>query len=533
VDIVKPGLDSVYVKVIASPWNVADTIPIVVGAGYEAKTASPFKFVKYYDADDWKKDSTIAVINSHSKGASWIDLRVTETTPWSLSVSSAAAGSAGTLLSADTGKTWQPLSLSGIGTNIEQRIYIYRPYVENNEPKSGLPVTLNVGGQNVRTFTVQPRDSLIFPTNSYILRPRNFSGSGRSEAFIPLSHVYDFWEDFLLANGDTIPGGYTPTVALSWQDTSDLTVLNQAIINPLDRKNSYIRLESGPVQGNAILDFKVNNVIYWSFHIWNTEYNPYEPAGQLLYKTSYNKNIFMDRNLGAMDTLYTESGSAQGLNYQFGRKDPFPISERWWGPAYIWYKFPGPSKQTTIITGTAPSAGTNVRPLPAIQTVLKNPTTFYTGNVSAFTSESGGHSWSTKYGNKTAFDPCPEGYRVPVQTAFGDTYSPWYGTTPAPSGGGMYEYGTYILQLNYFPFMIIKDNGTGTDLGFYWTSHDKDATSNEAIAMSIDWGAIHNLNYGLSKSMGAKIRCVVDKNYILNKKGTVFGRYTTDIINNL
>ncbi|MDR1524842.1 MAG: hypothetical protein LBS79_06260, partial [Tannerella sp.] len=354
VDIVKPGLDSVYVKVIASPWNVADTIRIIEGAGFETQQASPFKLVKYYDTDDLTKDPTIAAIDKHSKGASWINVKVTENTNWELNFTSSGGGNANSILSADTGKHWSS-SLSGTGTNEWQRIYIYRPYVENNEPKEGPSVTLKVGGQNVRTFTVHPRDSLIFPTNSYLLRPYNFSGLGRSETFIPLNHVYDFWEDFLLVNGDTIPGGSTPTVDLSWQDNPGTTIQGSpAIINATDRRNSYIRAEAGPAQGNVILDFKVNGTVYWSFHIWNTEYSPYELAGQLLYKTSAStpvKNFFMDRNLGAMDTLYTPSGSAQGLNYQFGRKDPFP----WWildnnNVEYVWYEFPGPVRKTTITT---------------------------------------------------------------------------------------------------------------------------------------------------------------------------------------
>ncbi|MDR0835993.1 MAG: FimB/Mfa2 family fimbrial subunit, partial [Tannerella sp.] len=202
INIVDPGLDSVYVTVVASPWNVADTIHVDAGVGgYDVETATPFKLVKYYDAADFGKDNKIVAINKHSKGASWIDLKVSEGASWELNWTGGA--NTGAIMSADTFKTYvtYPTSLppgtgkystTGTGTTDFQRIYIYRPFVENNEPKDGPSVTLKVGGQVVRTFKVEGRDSLIYPTNSYVLRPDVYTGgTSGSDGYIMLKPVYD------------------------------------------------------------------------------------------------------------------------------------------------------------------------------------------------------------------------------------------------------------------------------------------------------------------------------------------------------
>lgn len=545
VDITDPGLDSVYVRIEAARWDVAPTITVTPGAGFEAKTASPFKLVKYYDADDIGKNKLLPVIDKHSKGASWIDLKVTPDTIWNLEFTSGAAGNLGAIFSADTGKTWQNTPLSGKGGS-EQRIYIYRPYEENNELKEGPSLELKIGAnqQHVRTFVVAPRDSLIFPTNSYVVRPENYNqGSGNSNIFIPLNHVYDFWEDFIYANGDSVPANVTPSVTLSWQDTTGTVVqASPTIINPSDRKNSYIRAEAGSVQGNAILDFKAGTTVYWSFHIWNTEYSPYEPAGQILYITSGNvKNIFMDRNLGAMDTIYTPSGTAEGLNYQFGRKDPFPRGETPYSTNFKWYGAPAGQQQTTITTASQPTAAAAVRPRTAIPAIINNPTTFYTGDFYNHNVEDS-CLWNTKGGNKTAFDPCPEGYRIPIQANVGSTYSPWNGTTATPDLAGSYLYfspstshGQKDGKRSYFPMNVISYNGTlDNSTGFYWISYGNGSskTATAAYGMAVLSGS-HDDNATKSKSTGAKVRCVVDKNYILYKKGTIFGRYTAEIINDL
>ena len=52
---------------------------------------------------------------------------------------------------------------------------------------------------------------------------------------------------------------------------------------------------------------------YWSGHIWATEYDPSQVAGQ----QTVGGNVFMDRNLGATSLV---KGRRAGCFYQWGRR---------------------------------------------------------------------------------------------------------------------------------------------------------------------------------------------------------------------
>jgi hypothetical protein len=537
VDIVKPGLDSIYITVNACPWNVADTQIVYPGAGYQVyNMASPFKLVKNYTAYDISRQSNIAAIATHTKGASWLDFAVTNGDAWKLAFDGGAEENVGAIMSKDNGVTWQD-TLLGIGDDLPHRVYIYRPYVENAEPKSGPTFSLNVGGKisagdysdgtRVRDFVVQPRDTTPIPTNSYILRPE-LSGTpvppaNKTHAYIPLKGVYRYWEDYLLANGDSISDG-TITAELLWQDRSVGDVVkNISVINKDKRDSAYIYAEAGSVPGNAVVAMKVNNVIYWSFHLWVTEYNPYEAAGQKLFNGT-TRNIFMDRNLGALSNEYDATGEARGLFYQFGRKDPFPRGTGWLGgnANFMWYKSASSLGSITPVTTLASMPSTSLRPLQAIPVTLNNPTTFY--NVAPWPlSVENDSLWDTHGGNKSAFDPCPEGWRVPPQRGGGGGDSPWsplINTNFALNALG-YESGLYNSDIGYYPFSGSILNGSITDAGsgaYFWTSYAADANNARGLAIN-NTGAISKDPTTLNKNRAVSVRCVVDVKYLMTTKG--------------
>ena len=96
----------------------------------------------------------------------------------------------------------------------------------------------------------------------------------------------------------------------------------------------------------------------------------------------------MDRNLGATSATPGDVG-ALGLLYQWGRKDPFL------GSSSI------SSSVQAQSTGTWETSSTWITNALAIS----NPTTFFTG--SSYLPDG---NWQSK---KTAYDPCPAGWRVP------------------------------------------------------------------------------------------------------------------------
>ena len=80
-----------------------------------------------------------------------------------------------------------------------------------------------------------------------------------------------------------------------------------------------IVFHTGLTYGNAVIGlFDASGNCIWSWHIWSQNYDPAATA-----QTYASGKVFMDRNLGALETDYTLPAS-RGLYYQWGRKDPFP-----------------------------------------------------------------------------------------------------------------------------------------------------------------------------------------------------------------
>jgi hypothetical protein len=530
-DIIDPGLDSVYVTVNVSKWNVADPQEVISGAGYEiVEMAVPFKLVKYYTGADTVLKRDIAAIHKHSKGASWFRLQVSNNVPWKLDFKPPLTG--GERFSIDSGVTWH-YSLSDMkGDDNPHLIYVYRPYIERGEPDYGPSFTLTVAGQEVRDFVVQPRDSLPVPTNSYILRPQ-LPGTPANETrvYIPLKEVYRYWEDCIYPNGDSIPSPVAQQdikAELLWQDraSGDVVVRNLNLVNANRRDRAYIYAEAGPVQGNAVIAFKVNGYIYWSFHLWVTEYNPYETAGQNFYLPSGKTkgNIFMDRNLGALNNQYDSRGDARGLFYQFGRSVPLPAGADWTNKFLYTATSFGDSITSDVLPGAV--SPYTLPPYDALPYSLRRPMVIFTNDQSWPLSDENPCLWNTKEGYKTAFDPCPEGWRVPKQEQ-GPANSPWYGLDNAgfPESPAGYTNGRYHPSVGYYPFSGYIDGGslTGSSVKACYRSSYSGASIN-GTGLEIGQGSVVNFVPDIPKSRGASIRCVVDANYLQNMpSGGLFG----------
>lgn len=154
--------------------------------------------------------------------------------------------------------------------------------------------------------------------------------------------------------------------------------------------------------GNAVIAAKdYTGKILWSWHIWVCEGWDPEKTAQTY---SHDTGVIMDRNLGATSATPGEA-SALGLLYQWGRKDPFlgasSISEnteaastlQW--PEYV---------LSTAETGTVAYAVAH--PTTFIASIENNYDWYYTGDFSTDNTR-----WQDE---KTIFDPCPAGWRVPV-----------------------------------------------------------------------------------------------------------------------
>ena len=129
-------------------------------------------------------------------------------------------------------------------------------------------------------------------------------------------------------------------------------------------------------EGNAVIAaMDASGKILWSWHVWLTD----QPEEQVYFNDA---GTMMDRNLGAISATPGDIG-ALGLWYQWGRKDPFwpyevKATDRW-----------------TEVEITNPSAVT-------VEYQTSHPTTYYQRRSAT--------SWTI---DKTMYDPCPAGWRVP------------------------------------------------------------------------------------------------------------------------
>ena len=149
--------------------------------------------------------------------------------------------------------------------------------------------------------------------------------------------------------------------------------------------------------GNAVIAAKdESGKILWSWHIWLTG----SPKEQVY---ANNAGTMMDRNLGATSDAKGD-GTSLGLLYQWGRKDPFL------GSSSVFYAAQPPSTiDWPAAVGADYETGT-------IDYSVQHPTTFisqgqynndwlYTGSSNV--------DYSRWQSQKTIYDPCPAGWRVP------------------------------------------------------------------------------------------------------------------------
>lgn len=162
--------------------------------------------------------------------------------------------------------------------------------------------------------------------------------------------------------------------------------------------------------GNAVIALrdKDNNIV-WSWHIWAiTMENPMEPT----HWSRGDTWLMSDINLGATSKADGDV-NAYGLYYQWGRKDPFPAD-------------PGKCVFNTGVAMTGQSSKDAAVTANAVAYAVAHPTVFLYQNdlrtwISSTEEANNAQSlWNstTDKTKKTKYDPCPQGYCVPVNNGY-------------------------------------------------------------------------------------------------------------------
>ena len=246
---------------------------------------------------------------------------------------------------------------------------------------------------------------------------------------------------------------------------------------------------------------------YWSWHIWATEYDPSQVAGQ----QTVGGNVFMDRNLGA--TSLVKGPQSAGCFYQWGRKDPFQ------GP-YTWMMFlngnagwsnDGIGKFMTL-RGFASS---NV-PSENLVASVQQPYRYIvgiSGTQDWLSPDVGGEAyrWSNADGTKGVFDPCPEGWRVPVSGAgAASAWADLNGVWDAERTGCVFAEGNgYYPAAGYINIMSASGSGGGAEAGTSGYCWSASSAGRNGYALTYSVSAIKT-EAELTKAWACPVRCVKD-----------------------
>ena len=253
-------------------------------------------------------------------------------------------------------------------------------------------------------------------------------------------------------------------------------------------------------KGNAVVAAKdASGTILWSWHIWLTD----EPQGQV-----YNNNAgtMMDRNLGATSATPGDVG-ALGLLYQWGRKDPFL------GSSSI---SSNPEAKSSI---TWPSEVSSNSTEGTIKYATEHPTTFITYNSNNYdwyytgSSSTDDTRWQS---DKTIYDPCPVGWRVPdggdngVWSNALSSSSSFYGTYDKTNEGMNCSGKFGSASAIWYPASGCRNYGDGAL--YYVSSHGRywsvTPSSNSAYGLRFDLYGSVNPTSGNYRAYGYSVRCL-------------------------
>ena len=389
----------------------------------------------------------------------------------------------------------------------------------------------------VEFFTGEGRTS-----NSFILNPMPLGGGDRKFR-IPIDQVNRYWGKGSGTNeagygnnpSNVIAAGDVWEIRWLWTDydaplRDGITISKSGGIGP----EEYFEITVPEVTraGNAVVSLRktggMGSEVLWSWHFWVTEYNPNAfnntfitdgtytyavPGGQVeryanhtgsrpnIWQEQNAGRVMMDRSLGITDKFTTLSNTTRGiLHYQFGRKDPFPLNI------------------TLTDHGIFTTQAETLGPVPIAKGV-ENPNVFYRGQGTQY-------NWATEAneltyewndpqqpssGLKSIYDPCPPGWRLPLDGTWNDFNRQDAGGAPITVRNELrdlaYDRGQAIGTVNglrywpgttrtdpvggriWYPATGLRDWSSGTlsyvgSYGYYWSATPGSATHGRYLGFS-------------------------------------------------
>ena len=248
-------------------------------------------------------------------------------------------------------------------------------------------------------------------------------------------------------------------------------------------------------EGNAVIAAKdASGKILWSWHIWLTD-----APGECVYAN--NAGTMMDRNLGATSATPGEAG-ALGLLYQWGRKDPFLGSS----------SISSDVEAKSTISWPSPVSSSSSRG--TIGYAVEHPTTFITNNDSnndwyyTGSSSTDNTRWQSE---KTIYDPCPAGWRVPDGGSNGVWHKAGFDDQSYDSSNEGMLFGSGISSpATWYPASGVRYSNVGSlfDVGYrghYWSVTPDDYFA--CIFYLYSNGYVYPTD-GSTRAYGQSVRCL-------------------------
>lgn len=327
----------------------------------------------------------------------------------------------------------------------------------------------------------------------------DLSEIGHSNCYIvPKSGLYSFDAD-VIGNGDfglvenanfhTRNTSIEPESAyIVWEDRS-------GVITGLAFDGKKISFMSAGTEGNALVAVRdTEENILWSWHIWVTD----QPQEQV-YVNDRGTFTMLDRNIGATRNdrgTGEEWRESSGTFYQWGRKDPF-------------YRYGYSSPHTRL----------------SIEESIALPTTVAAGSSPwTFQEDWDNNLWSVS--QKTIYDPCPVGYKVPPMDV-------WYGfsktgenvsRTTNMNVSGSFDYGFNFIydgsNVSWYPATgrigYWGENEEWNDRGRLWSAENNGWSSAylNYYYVSVIETELHIKDNWEETHYGYSVRCMKDEGHV-------------------
>ncbi len=460
------------------------------GEAKEFNTVNAIPTVSVVESSITSRKATLfgMVSNLSDSDKSCLEFGVAYSTSSSGLKSSSSVKESVTLLSDGTFS----VSLENLNRNTK---YYYCSYVKHHG---------NYTYGETKDFTTS--DPYSTPADLNVASATDLSYSASANCYIiSASGLYKFKT---VKGNSTTSVGSVSNAGILWETFGTSTTPQYCdLIKAFCYKDGYIAFQTAETfkEGNAVIAAKdASGNILWSWHIWFAD----QPQGQVYYNSA---GTMMDRNLGATSATPGDVG-ALGLLYQWGRKDPFlgsaSISEEVEAKSTI--NWPS-AVESNSSNGTVAYATAN--PTTFIKYNSKNNDWYYTGSSSTDNTR-----WTTSETDKSIYDPCPSGWRVPDGGSNG-VWSKALGTDSVSdydlynsTNEGMNFFGKFgKASTIWYPASGYRDNYSLNfvgDYGHYWSASPSSSDSSRAYCLHIyDYGWV-GPSSDSHRAYGRSVRCL-------------------------